>query len=94
MSQGEEPESGHGAQALRDEAAEALEQRLGPLDPRQVAIWRAMSAVRRLELAFQAYQLALDIVRLTERREHPDLSSEELAWRVTRRMQGDPNLGR
>jgi hypothetical protein len=33
---------------------------LGRLDPRQVAIWRAMSPVRRLELAFQAYQLALD----------------------------------
>jgi len=69
-------------------------QRLEPLDPRQVAAWRAMSPARRLELAFQAYQFALDIVRLTEKKAHPDLSPEELAWRVTRRMQGNPQLGR
>jgi hypothetical protein len=65
-----------------------------PLDPRQVAAWRAMSPARRLELAFQAYQFALDIVRLTEKKKHPNLSPEELAWRVTRRMQGNPQLGR
>jgi hypothetical protein len=65
-----------------------------PRDPRQVVAWRAMSPARRLELAFQAYQFALDIVRLTEKKAHPDLSPEELAWRVTRRMQGNPRLGR
>ena len=65
-----------------------------PLDPRQVVAWRAMSPARRLELAFQAYQFALDIVRLTEKKKHPNLSPEELAWRVTRRMQGNPQLGR
>ncbi len=65
-----------------------------PLDPQQVAIWRAMSPGRRLELAFQAYQFALDIVRPTERLAHPDLSSEGLDWRITRRMQGDQSLGR
>jgi len=69
-------------------------QRLEPLDLRQVAAWRAMSPARRLELAFQAYQFALDIVRLTEKKAHPDLSPEELAWRVTRRMQGSPQLDR
>jgi hypothetical protein len=53
-----------------------------------------MTPARRLEIAFQAYQFVLDIVRLTERQRHPDLSPEELAWRVTRRMQGDPGLGR
>jgi hypothetical protein len=53
-----------------------------------------MTPARRLELAFQAYQFALDAVRLTERQRHPDLSTEEMAWRVTRRMQGDPKLGR
>jgi hypothetical protein len=77
-----------------DDVVESLRQRLGRLDPLQVAIWRTMSPARRLELAFQAYQFALDTVRLTERRNHPDLSPEELAWRVTRRMQGDPRLGR
>ncbi len=53
-----------------------------------------MTGAQRLEIAFQAYQFALDVVRLTERQRHPELSEEELAWRVTRRMQGDPTLGR
>jgi hypothetical protein len=53
-----------------------------------------MSRARRLELAFQAYQFALEVVRLTERRNHPDLSPGELAWRVTRRMQGNPRLSK
>jgi hypothetical protein len=73
---------------------DATRRRLAHLDPRQVAVWRAMSPAERLEVAFQAYQFALDAVRTTERERHPDLSSEELAWRVTRRMQGDPKLGR
>ena len=77
-----------------DDVVEVLRRRLGRLDQRQIAAWRGMSPARRLELAFQAYQFALDAVRLTERRNHPDLSPEELAWRVTRRMQGDPTLGR
>ena len=79
-----------------DESAsvEALRRRLGRLDPHQVAAWRAMSPARRLEIAFQAYQFALDTARLTERQRHPDLPPDELAWRVTRRMQGDPQLGR
>jgi hypothetical protein len=67
---------------------------LEPIDPRQVAIWRAMSGARRLDIACQAYQMVLDIVRLTERQRHPDLSDEELAWQVPRRMQGDLILGR
>jgi len=66
----------------------------GALDPRQVAVWREMSPAQRLEVAFQAYQFALDAVRATEKARHPDLAPEELAWRVTRRMQGDPMLGR
>jgi len=78
----------------RDDAIEALRRRLGRLDPYQITAWRAMSPARRLELAFQAYQLALDVVRLTERQRHPDLSPGDLAWRVTRRMQGNPRLGR
>ena len=73
---------------------QALEKRLGILDKHQIKIWRAMTPARRLEVAFQAYQFALEVVRLTERRRHPELSEEELAWHVTRRMQGDPNLGK
>jgi hypothetical protein len=74
--------------------AESLRRRLGQPDPRQIAAWRAMSPFRRLEIAFQAYQFALDTVRLTERQRHPDLPADKLAWRVTRRMQGNPKLGR
>ena len=78
----------------RENSVEALRRRLGRLDPRQVTAWREMSPARRLEMAFQAYQFALDAVRLTEWQNHPDLSPEELIWRVTRRMQGNPRLGR
>jgi hypothetical protein len=77
-----------------EDAIEALRRRLGKLDQRQIAAWREMSPARRLEMAFQAYQFALDAVRLTEQQSHPDLSPGELAWRVTRRMQGNPRLGR
>ena len=67
---------------------------LGKPTPQQITAWRTMSPARRLELAFQAYQFALDAVRLTERKRHPDLSTSELAWRITRRMQGNSKLGR
>jgi hypothetical protein len=77
-----------------DDTIQAWRQRIGTLDPRQIAAWRAMTPAQRLDLACQAYQFALDAVRLTERRNHPDLSQEALAWRVTRRMQGDRSLGR
>ena len=73
---------------------EQLRQRLGPLDPRQVAIWRQMSGARRLELAFQAYQFALEAVRAAERRRQPDLPGDVMAWRVIWRMHGDFRLGR
>ena len=83
-----------GAARPSNDAAEALRRRLGRLDPHQIAAWRAMSPARRLEMACQAYHFALDILRLTERQRHPNLSPDELAWRVTRRMQGNPRLGR
>lgn len=67
---------------------EQLRQRLGRLEPQQITAWRQMTPAQRLDLAFQAYQFALEAVRLTERRRHPHLSEEELNWRVTRRMQG------
>lgn len=73
---------------------EQLRRRLGPLHREQVLAWQRMSPARRLELAFQAYQLALDAVRLTERRRHPELPPDELAWRVVRRMQGNLKLGK
>jgi hypothetical protein len=82
------------ALSTQDSTLQAWRQRIGKLDPRQIAAWRAMTPAQRLDLACQAYQFALDAVRLTERRNHPDLSPEALAWRVTRRMQGDPRLGR
>jgi len=81
-------------EATLSEEADALDGQLVELDPRQVALWRAMSPAERLEVAFQAYQFVLDAVRASERERHPDLSPEELAWRVTRRIQGDATLGR
>ena len=81
-------------EAVTEDAVVPMRHRLGKLDARQVAAWRAMTPAQRLELVFQAYQFALDAVRTTEKQRHPDLSPEELAWRVTRRMQGDQKLGR
>ena len=77
---------------LHSDPIEALRRRLGELDPRQVAIWRSMTPAQKLRFAFEAYNLALRAVRADERRLHPDLSDDELAWRVTARMQGDPKL--
>lgn len=73
---------------------EQLRQRLGPLEPQQIIAWRQMTPAQRLDLAFQAYQFALEAIRLTERRRYPNLSEEELNWRVTRRIQGNQKLGR
>ena len=73
---------------------EALHLRLGHLDKAQITAWRRMSPARRLNLAFQAYQFALNVVRITERQQHPNFSPDELAWRITRRMQGNPRLGK
>jgi len=94
MDQQQEPHAADPGNPLSSNSARSLDERLGTLDKRQIMIWRAMTPARRLEIAFQAYQFALDVVRLTERQRHPELSPEELAWRVTRRMQGDPRLGR
>ena len=94
MDQQQEPHAAGPGNLLSSNSAHSPDERLGTLDKRQIMIWRAMTPARRSEIAFQAYQFALDVVRLTERRRHPELSPEELAWRVTRRMQGDPRLGR
>ena len=71
-----------------------LRDRLGRLDRQQIIAWQKMTPAERLAVAFQAYQFALDAVRVTERQRHPGLSEEEFNWRVTRRMQGDQSLGR
>ena len=66
----------------------ALRQRLGTLDPKQITAWQNMSPDQRLGLAFQAFQFALDAVRLTERQNHPELTEDDLNWRIVSRMQG------
>ncbi|MEZ4709009.1 MAG: hypothetical protein R3A44_17515 [Caldilineaceae bacterium] len=76
------------------DAVDKLRLRLGEIDMRQIEIWRAMSRARRLEIAFQAYHFALEVVRKTETTRHPELPKQELDWRITRRMQGDQSLGR
>jgi len=73
---------------ISSDSLESLHRRLGSLERGQIAAWQKMSPIQRLEMAFQAYQFALDAVRLTERRNHPGLSEDELNWRIVRRMQG------
>lgn len=76
-------------------SAKEIRRRIGPINPIQFEIWRKMTPAQRLDIAFQAYQFALDAVRSSERARAEDgLTEEEFNWRVTRRMQGDPNLGR
>jgi hypothetical protein len=79
---------------MREELIEDLRRRIGVYDRQQILIWQQMSPVERLEVASQAYQFALETVRLTERQRHPDLSEEDFKWRVIRRMQGNQRLGR
>jgi hypothetical protein len=62
-----------------EEAVAAALQRLEWPAPQQVAAWRAMTPARRLELACQAYQFALEVVRLTERQRHPYFSSKAIS---------------
>jgi hypothetical protein len=76
------------------EAVERMRRQLGSYDMRQVAIWRRMTPAQRLAIVFQAYHLALQIVRKTEQDLHPELTPEEMQWRVVRRMHGDLSLGR
>lgn len=73
---------------------EALHKRLGDVDMQQIAAWKQLTPAQRLDLAFQAYQFALDTVRLTEEQRAHELTPAEMAWRVTRRMQGNQRLGR
>lgn len=82
------------ATSQSEDSVEQLRHRLGTLDRQQMEIWRQMSPAQRLELVFQAYQFAPEIVRVTERQAHPDMPQEELNWHITRRIQGNPNLGR
>jgi hypothetical protein len=74
--------------------SDRLHDRIGRLEPQQIVAWQTMSPAERLDIAFQAYQFALDAVRLTERQRHPDLSEADLNWRITRRMQGNQKSGR
>lgn len=76
------------------DAVERMRRRLGSYDMRQVEIWRRMTPAEHLDIVFQAYHLALQIVRKTEQDLHPELTPEELKWRVIRRMHGDLSLGR
>jgi len=59
----------------------------------QLQAWRRMKPYERLNIAFQAYQFALETVRLRERKRAGGLSQAEFDWRVTRRIQGDQRLG-
>ena len=76
------------------DAVERMRRQLGPFDMHQVEIWRRMTPAQHLDIVFQAYHLALQIVRKTEQDLHPELTPEELKWRVIRRMHGDLSLGR
>ncbi len=87
-------QTGYALQTRPVLSALELQRRLGRLSRRQIEAWETMRPYERLEIAFQAYQFALEGVRVTERRRHSDLSPEELNWRIIRRMQRNQKLGR
>jgi len=68
---------------MKDELLVQLNSRIGRYSRQQILIWQRMSPVDRLEVAIQAYQFALEAVRLTERQRYPDLSEEEFRFPTT-----------
>jgi hypothetical protein len=74
------------------EKVESLRHRLGAPDPLQVVIWQAMTGAQRLELVGQAYRLALETVRASERSFDPDVSPAELDRRIICRVHGSIRL--
>ncbi len=79
---------------MTEDTITQLNNRIGVYDQQQILIWQQMTPAERLAVADQAYHFALEMVRLTERQRHPNLSEEEFQWRVIRRMQGNQHLGR
>ena len=78
-----------------DDTLQAWWQRIGRLDPHQITAWRAMTPAQRLDLACEAYQFALDAVRLTERRNHfpSQLSGgEQQRVAIARALANDPQI--
>lgn len=56
------------------------------LDPRQIAIWRAMTSDQKLRLAFELYDLAKNSLWQHLRAAHPELSDEEVEALVRERF--------
>jgi hypothetical protein len=70
------------------ELAQSFRRRLGRLDPQQVAIWRQMTSGRKGALIFQMWHLARTVVWNTEHQWNPNLTDEELSWRMWKRLHG------
>ncbi len=55
-------------------------------DPRQIEIWRRMSGVQKLALAFEMYDFIRDMVRSHVQNEKPELSMEQIEALVRMRF--------
>ena len=53
---------------------------------KQIEVYRGMSGMERLKIAFEMWEMALEQVRSSERSLHPELSGEEMERRVRKRM--------
>ncbi|OQY42636.1 MAG: hypothetical protein B6242_16000 [Anaerolineaceae bacterium 4572_78] len=79
---------------LKHDEINGLHERIGINHHAQILAWQHMPSWRRLEIAFQAYQFTLDMVRFTEQKRHPHMYAWKLQWRIIRRMQGNQQLGK
>ena len=57
--------------------------------PSQADIFRSMTPAQRLEAAFDLHDFAVERLRISLRREHPDHSEREIDLAVARRFLGD-----
>lgn len=73
---------------IADEPLAALGARIGMADRAQIAIWREMDGAQRVEVAFQMFRLAHDLVLTDERRRTPDAPEIEIIQRVLQRLHG------
>jgi hypothetical protein len=53
---------------------------------KQIEFYRRLTPQQRLQIGFELYDLAEDMVRCSVRQQHPDWSGEEVAIEVKRRF--------
>jgi hypothetical protein len=53
---------------------------------KQIDVYRRMTGPQRLQVSFELYELAQEMVRSSVRRQHPDWDDEQVTAEVVRRF--------